>query len=518
MPERPAKPERSVHRHMLGGSAWAIALRWSVRLTGLVSTVILARLLTPSDYGVVAIATLIVGTIEVLAQTGQYTVIIRHPSPTREHYDSAWTVSLILGIALGFVVLASAPLAALYFHEPRSTIIVAILAFRTMLMGTQNIGVVNFRRHLQFHKQFQFSVYPALFSFVMTIASAFTLRNYWALVIGIMSQYVCTVVLSYVMEPFRPRFSLSKVGEIWSFSFWTLVRSVGVYLNGQIDKVAIGGFAGAAAMGHYDVGRDVATSPTQELINPMVSTLLPVLATVQGDREKRRELYLNVLYWSAIICTSTSVGVALVSSDMADLVLGAKWHDVKPLMPWLALAFGVLGLSNSVYSAFDTIGRPRISAQLQWTRLVGLSLCIFPVAFITGDLRWIAITRFLVTVAITPTLFMALARALDVHVRDFAATMWRPMASGLAMALVVLALNSAIHFHGPLRLALDVLAGATSYAAALIALWQFAGRPNGPESDFWHWLEERFWQLRMSTWTKARASAASEDEGKTPPS
>ncbi len=135
------------------------------------------------------------------------------------------------------------------------------------------------------------------------------------------------------------------------------------------------------------------------------------MATVQGDPQKRRELYLSVLCWSAIICTSTSVGVALVSNDMADLLLGAQWHDVKPLMPWLALAFGVLGLSNSVYSAFDTIGRPRVSAQLQWTRLAFLSLCIFPVAYLTGDLRWIAITRFLVTVAITPTLFIALARA-----------------------------------------------------------------------------------------------------------
>src|SRR5579872_6424148 len=248
MPEPHVKPERSVHRHMLGGSAWAIALRWCARLTGLISTIVLARLLTPADYGVVAIATLIVGTIEVFTQTGQYTVIIRHPNPTREHYDSAWTVSLLLGIGLGFVVLASAPLAAIYFHEPRSSAIVAILAFRTMLIGTQNIGIVNFRRHLQFRKQFQFSVYPELISFVITITCGFIFRNYWALVIGIMSQYVCTVVLSYVMEPFRPRFSLSKVGEIWSFSIWTLIRSVGVYLNGQVDKVAIGGFAGAAAM------------------------------------------------------------------------------------------------------------------------------------------------------------------------------------------------------------------------------------------------------------------------------
>ncbi len=490
MREATAKPKHSIHRHMLGGSMWSIALRWGDRLTGLVSTIVLARLLSPADFGIVAIASIIVGTVEVFAQTGQYTVIVRHPSPTREHYDSAWTVSLLLGLGLGLIVLASAPVAALYFHEPRASLVIVVLSLRTMLTGTQNIGVVNFRRHLQFHKQFLFSIYPSLVSFIATIVSAFLLRNYWALVIGIMSQYMTSVALSYVMEPFRPRLSFGKVREIWSFSIWTLVRSVGVYLNSRVDIVAIGGYAGAFAMGQYEVGGDVATSPTVELINPIVATLLPVMATVQGDHEKRRKLYLDVLYWSAIICTSTSIGVALVSGDMVDLILGAKWQGVKPFMPWLALAFGVLGLSNSVYSAFDTIGRPRVSAQLQWTRLIGLAVCIFPVAYIFRDLRAVAITRLLVTLAITPTLFLALARALDVRVRDFGAALWRPLASGLAMAVVVLGINHVIRFSGPPRLFIDVFAGAVSYAGALIALWHIARRPEGPEAFVWSWLEK----------------------------
>jgi len=338
MPDSPAGAEPSVYRHMLGGSMWTIALRWGVRLTGLVGTVILARLLTPADYGIVAIAMIIVGTIEVFSQTGQYAAIIRHPTPTREHYDSAWTISLLLGLGLGLIILAATPLTVWYFREPRAGEVVVILAFRTMLMGFQNIGVVNFRRHLQFRKLFLFNIYPTLISFVVTIASAFVLRNYWALVIGIMAQYISTVVLSYTMEPFRPHLSFAKVRELWSFSIWTLVRSVGTYINSEIDKFAIGGFGGAALMGRYDVANDVAISPTQELINPMISVLFPVMATVQDDWQRRRELYLRVLYWSALICASTSIGVALVANDMADLVLGSKWHDVKPLMPWLALS------------------------------------------------------------------------------------------------------------------------------------------------------------------------------------
>ena len=359
----PAKKEDSLQRHMVRGSIWTIGVRWSLRLMGLVSTVILARLLTPADYGIVSIASMIVGMVEIMSQTEQDSAIIRHPNPTREHYDSAWTVSLLLGIGLGLVIWALTPITTAYFHEPRARIVVEILAFRTMLAGSQNIGVVNFRRNLQFNKQFWFNVIPSLVSFTVTIVAALILRNYWSLVIGVMSQHVTNFTLSYVMEPYRPRICFSKVREIWSFSIWSLVSNMGAFFSQLSDRIAIGGFAGSAGMGRYYVATDLATSPSSELVGPMVQVLFPVMATVQHDREKRRELYLTVLYWSALICTSTAIGVALVSDDMVDLVLGAKWQDVKPLMPWLALSYGVLGLGSSVFTAFDTIGLPRYSAQ-----------------------------------------------------------------------------------------------------------------------------------------------------------
>jgi lipopolysaccharide exporter len=472
---------------MVRGSAWSIGLRWSVRLTGLVSTIILARLLTPSDYGIVAIAALIVGTLEIFTQTGQYNAIVRHPDPTREHYDSVWTVSLLLGLGLGVTIWTMTPLTTAYFHEPRAKLVVEILALRTMMRGLQNVGIINLARRLNFRRQFYFSVIPELISFVVTIGFAIALRNYWALVIGIMSQDTATIFLSYIMDPYRPRICFSKVREIWSFSIWSLFKNLGNYVNGQIDKIAIGGFAGAAAMGRYDVARDLAISPSQELINPVVSTLLPVMAKVQNDREKRRELYMSTLAWSALICTSASVGVAVVAEDMVDLVLGPKWHDVWPLMPWFALSWGIVGLTSGVSSLLLALGHPYASARLQWTRNAGFALTIFPVAYIFRDLQAIVITRFLVTLVVSPTLFHALSRVLEVPIRDFAMALWRPMLAGAVMAVAVLALNAELAFRGPPRLFLDMVLGAATYGATLMVLWTLAGRPGGPERLMWEW-------------------------------
>ena len=473
----------SPKRQMLWGSIWAIALRWSVRFTGLISTVILARLLTPADYGIVSIATLIVGLVEIFSQTGQYAALIRHPDPTREHYDSAWTIGLLLGFGLGLIILALIPVTIAYFHEPQAGAVVAVLAVRTMMVGSANIGIVNFRRNMRFRTQFLFNVYPELITFVATLVAAFVLRNYWALVIGILAQHASRVVLSYVMEPFRPRICFSKAGEIWSFSIWTLLKSIGDYVNGQIDKLAIGGFAGAAGMGRYNVARDVAISPTQELISPMITVLMPVMANVQKDKQARRDIYLNVLYWSALICSSTGVGVALVAQDMADLVLGPRWSGVAVLMPWFALSSAILGLSSSVYSAFDTIGRPMMSARLQWLRVVAFIAAIVPTAYFFRSIEAVTIARTLITAAVTPTLFYALSLALEVPMRVFAMAIWRPLLASLLMAMVVLTMNAGMQMGGPLRLLLDVTAGAATYGASLLLLWHFAGRPDGPEMD-----------------------------------
>jgi O-antigen/teichoic acid export membrane protein len=252
-----------------------------------------------------------------------------------------------------------------------------------------------------------------------------------------------------------------------------------------VDRVAIGGFAGSDAMGRYYVATDIATSPSQELVGPMMSVLFPVMATVQSERDKRRKLYLTVLYWSALICASTAIGVALVADDMVDLVLGPQWQDVKPLIPWLALSYGVLGLTSGAYTALDTIGRPLISARLQWLRLIGFILAMFPVAFIFRNLEAVAALRLIITIVTAPALFFALMEPFDLLPSDFVTVLWRPISAGLLMALAVAGMNHFVPLVGSSRLVLDILVGATSYFGALLIFWLFAGRPDGPESSLW---------------------------------
>ncbi len=158
-------------RELAVGSAWMIGMRWAIRGVGLLSTVILARLLSPDDFGVIAMAMVAVAILQVFTQSGVDLALLRAETPQREHYDAAWTLEIIQGAALAAVLFLTAPLVAGQFEDPRVTQVIRILSFAALIGGFQNIGVVNFRRNLDFRREFQFGVYKKL--------SSFTVTGYW---------------------------------------------------------------------------------------------------------------------------------------------------------------------------------------------------------------------------------------------------------------------------------------------------------------------------------------------------
>lgn len=479
-------------RHLLKGSIWMIAWRWAVRLIGVISTMLLARLLTPVDFGIVTMALIFVGLMEALNMGGQQLALIRLPAPTRAHYDTAWTLYVIMGFAIGAAIAALAPLTRLYFSDPRVVPVMQCMALRSVIGGFENIGTVDFRRDLQFRRSFLYNCAPKLVSLLVVVPLAIVLRSYWALVMAMLASEFAQIVLSYIMHPYRPRLSLEKFNEIFSFSFWTLSGLFGQYANTQVDLAAVGGVSGVAAMGRYSLATDLATLPSREINGPMVIALYPVMATVIGDRQRLRDLYLRTLCWSAIICASTSVGVACVAHDLVRFVLGPKWLGAEPLVGWLALSAGVLGLSSGAYTTFDAIGQPYTGARMQWTRLLLLVVAVAPVAYLTHNAQLIAVTRLVVTIIFVPNLFFVIGRAIDVSPQDYLMAFWRPFAAAGAMAALLFFVNMHLPFASTLRLACDVLLGAATYGATLLSLWALSGCPDTPERDLISFLQSRW--------------------------
>lgn len=478
--------------HMLRGSLWMVAMRWSIRSVGLVSTLILVRVLSPQDFGIIAIATIVTGFFEVFAETGQRLALIRHVSPSREHLDTAWTMQVLVCTVLAVGAFLAAPLAEAYFREPHAADIIRLLSLRLFLIGIDNIGTIAFRRELDFRREFRYGLYQKLAPAALTIILALTLRNFWALAIGIVAGQFISVVISYFMHPYRPRLSFQHVRELWGFSAWVLAGHVSGYIQSRIDQMALGGVADATKLGQYSVAMDVATLPTAELAMPAARALFPAYSRLSGNPTELKKAYLMTLGAVAAICWSSGVGVALVSRDFVIVLLGPQWIDVVPILPWLALAGALFALSSTVLTVHQASGGARRFAIQAWLR-VAVTAPLVIVAARTGSLEYLAQAQFASSLIFTPILFASLRPVLGLTLMDVVHANIRPALAALVMSLVVLPLNDVVEvLHPILRLVLLTLSGASAFVLTLGALWHWSGRPAGIEQATFGLFVKRF--------------------------
>ena len=483
-PEDPAGPAAAplnVSRSVIHGTAWMVGMRWAIRGLGLINTFVLARLLLPADFGLVAMAMLVVGLIEMFGQTGQLLALIRHPNPTRAHYDSVWTLTILIAIGLTVVLWLISPLASLYFHEARAGDLVRVLALRTLIGGFANVGTIAFRKDLEFHKEFRFQILQRVGTLVATVGFALWLRDYWALAGGILVGQLLTVLLSYVAHPYRPRFAISKIAELFSFSGWMLLVHTGQYLQDKADEIVLGGLTTPAALGTYNVAADSATAPTIEVVMPMTRALFPIFARISHDTEALRDAFLNVFSGAAIICAASATGMALVAPDFVEIALGPKWTGAIPLIEVLAFSGGLYGVMHSGITLLSASGHARLGAMLTNSRMI-VTFAALIAAGLWGGVMAVAVARLLVTAAFLPGIFLTLSRVLPITPGDMVARVWRPLIAAAAMAGALLVLHPAGLNSAVLRLLLDMAMGATVFTATMYVLWRLSGRPPGPEA------------------------------------
>jgi len=472
----------SVMREIFSGTAWAVAARWIIRAIGLVSIVVLARLLSPADFGIVAMAIFVVGLIEVLGDAGLALQIIRHPDPRHGELNTVFTLELLIGLGLSAAMILVAPFGAAFFHEPRLTWVIRALALRPLLTGLQNPAIALFRKHMTFNKDFEFLVLNKVVSFFIVLALAFTLRDYWALVIGTLAASLISTLQSYRMHPFRPRLQLSAVREIWGFSFWILVQNLFGFLDVHADRLVIGRINSTVLMGYYTVAGDTAFAPVREVVMPITRVLFPGVVRMRGDRTALAASFDRVLSSVAIAALSISAGVALIANDASTVFFGPGWTGLGPLLGILAISEALSALSQPLYTTLNALGRPRVVAGLNVVRLILLLATAVPAAVYAG-VQAVAMARLAVGAVTFVLMLLLQGRLLRLGPLRLWHSLGRPLLATLAMAGVVLLVQDAAPGTPALRLALSVAAGAVAYPVALLLLWQASSHPPGIEAD-----------------------------------
>ncbi len=495
---KPTRPTTAIR-----GAFLSVGMRWTDRLLGILSTVILARLLIPEDFGLVAMAMVAVGFFDVLLDLGVSAALIQHDHAGHEEFSTAWTLRLAQCVVTALLLVALTPLVADYYDDPRVLNVLRVAAITVLIGGFENIGTASFLRNMELGRDFQFVLFKRLVSVACTIVLAIALRSYWALILGSLVSRLVGVGASYRMSRFRPYLTLSRVSTIWAFSQWSLLTGIARYLNGAIPRLVLGGRANAAALGTYAVGEEVAMLPTSELLAPLGRVMFPAFAAAKNSPGELLRLVTLAQAVQAMLAIPLSLGMVLVADDAIPLLLGQQWTAAVPIAQIVALTGVATALGYSPGYMLTVTGRMHVLCCYTWAKTLLLVLLILLV-FRGADAERIAMAG-LVTSVVGLVALQAIAwKALPGFggMRFWSQT-WRPVLSAALMSAVVFAVSVALVDAGRLpRLIAEIGAGALVYSLSTLALWLAAGRPLGAES---YSLERvRLWLARASPISKTR--------------
>ncbi|MCM8566099.1 lipopolysaccharide biosynthesis protein [Thauera linaloolentis] len=460
----------------------SVAMRWTDRLIGLVSTLILARLLAPEDFGIIAMASLAIGLLDVLLDLGVNVALIQNPKATSAHYDTAWTLRLLQSAVAASIIFLGAPLAGEYFGDARVIPVMQVLSASIIIAGLENIGIIEFQKKMQFGLDFRFMFLKRIVGFIATISAAFLMQSYWALVIGTLTGRVIGMLVSYRMHPMRPRISVEKFGEIFAVSQWMLVRSSGQYLDTNLHKILVGRRADSAVLGGYTLADEISAMPSTELLAPINRALFPAFVAAKENIAELKRLFLMAQGVQTLIGIPAGIGLAMVAPEIVGLLLGEKWLPAVPFVQILALVGSIQAITTSGGYVLITLGRVRQIALISWAQIGVFVIGAFTILPDAGASALAMMRLATVTIGLF-TIFWLLTRALEsLSAIDMAATISRPIFGAAAMAGALHLLDESLSAGALPLLITKLVVGVVVYTLTVLALWALFGRGRGAEA------------------------------------
>nr|WP_052002855.1 lipopolysaccharide biosynthesis protein [Microvirga sp. BSC39] len=478
---------QSIRGRLARGALWIGLTRLFVSVIGFGSTLVLARLLTPDDFGIVAIATTILTIVGSVTELSLSAALVQHNAPDEEHFHTAFTLNgmraVIIAVALS---LAAWPIAGLY-ADPRLGPVILVVAMTGLLSGFFNPKLVVMTRDLVFWQEFALNVSQKLTGFVVAAVIALAYQSYWALILGSSIAQLLNLVLSYAVRPYRPRFGLGRARELFSFSIWLSLGQGVNALNWNLDKLVVGYIYGQASLGTYTVGDNLAALPTREATLPIAQTLFPGFSRMVDDPERLRRAYLRAQRLLCAIAFPIGFGFAAAAPIVVPLTLGPQWAGATIVIQVIASVIALQTLATTLQPLAMALGQTQLLFGRDLVNLF-IRVPLMALGMFLGGFPGILFGR-AGAAAVGTVINMHLVQQLTgLSLYEQIAGNIRPLASSVAMVGVILALQSylaetSLGVSTFTTLTLVGAAGAATFATSAVLLWFMARCPDGPERE-----------------------------------
>lgn len=469
----PGKEGDALDRALVGGLAWTAGLKWAVQLFSWATTLVVARLLLPADYGLVSMATVLVGLIQLLGELGLGAVIIQRRDLAERMVTDIAGVCLAAGACLGVAAAAVSPLAARFYGEPSLVPVIVAYAPGFMVAAVRVMPYSLLSRDMAFQRLAVIGLAEAGFTSLLTLVLAAAGFGYWSLVAGNLIGQAVGCALLVRARRYRVTWphSFAELAPVLGFGASLVGSRIAWYAYSNADFAIVGRLLGKSPLGNYNLAWQFASLPVDKITAVMGQVTPAIFASVQHDPARLRRYLLGLSRALALVTFPLSFGLAVSAPEFVGVVLGPNWSGATGPLRLLALAAAVRSVSTTFHQILIAQGRATVIL-----RITTLGAILLPLLFLAGT-RW-GIVGVAGAWAMGHPLFIALPslwaclRTTETTLGHYAVALSPAFTSALIMALGVYVLRRSMLPLIPVTamLTIEVAAGAALYALSLLVL------------------------------------------------
>lgn len=369
--------QSNLSNKILNATMWSAIAEITSKIVAPIVNMILARLLTPDEFGVVASITIVTSFADIFTDAGFQKFIIQHEfednNIMNKYSDVAFTSNAILSVIIYFVIFCFQEKLALVVGCPNAYNGLAVAALTVLCTAFSSISIARFRRELNFKPMFYIRLSSSLIPLVVTVPFAIILKTYWAIVIGTLLQQLFIAILSVCLSKYKPRFriNLKMVSDMIAFSLWNLLETLSIWFAGQANIFIVASLLSSYYLGLYKTGM----SSINSCMSLITASIGPILFSALSRMQKEKTIYNNTFdkfqKMIAMFVFPLGVGIYLYRDLAVQLLLGSQWMEIADFMGlWALMSALTITFSNTACEVYRSMGKPQISFILQIIYLV----------------------------------------------------------------------------------------------------------------------------------------------------
>lgn len=453
----------------INGVIWSATQTWGVRVISFLVMVALARLVAPEAFGLVAYATVFIAFAQIFVDQGFSDAIVQFSQLTREHLDTAFWASILMGGLLSIASVFASDAVASLFREPQLIPILRWLSPIFLLSALSSVQQAILRRELAFKSLTVRSLTANLVSGLIAVIMAFRGYGVWSLVAKLLVSAMVNMVMLWQVSDWRPGFRLSirRFRELFLFGISILGGNFVDFISVHSDHFLIGYFLGSTALGYYTLAYNLLIVTTDLLISVPNAVAFPLLSSLQADSAGVKRAFGQVILLQSIVAYPIFLGIATLSSELIILLYGVQWSASIPVLQLLML-IGIVRSAMYIYSSvFRAAGKP---SWRFWIYLLTAIMNVIGFALVVRlGIVAVAASYVIVSYLLSPFYFFMIRKLIGFSIRSHLSQYSPAVISSLVMLAVLYVFRLIIgeQMALPLRLSILVMTGAAVYLLTL---------------------------------------------------